>query len=87
MARDGGRMRAGGTKEAEVLGGRVGSRGNLDSLCTDSRRAVPTGRCDMQQRSKVTRGNASSEIDRNNASRSIVRLARSSRGVQREMQY
>lgn len=42
MARDGGRARAGGAKKAEVLGERVGGRGNLDSLCTDSRRAAPS---------------------------------------------
>lgn len=68
MARDGGRARAGGTKE--VLGGRVGGRGNLDSLCTDSRRADGPLRYAAIQ---VTRGNApSSEIDRNNASRGTV---------------
>lgn len=40
MARDG-RASAGEAKEAEMLGGKVGGRGNLDSLCTDSWRGAP----------------------------------------------
>lgn len=49
-----------------MLRGRVGGRGNLDSLCTDSWRAAPSNgplRCAAVQ---VTCGNTSSEIDRNN---------------------
>jgi len=58
-----------GAKEVEVLGERVGGR-NLDSLCTDSRRIDGPSR--YAAAIQVMRGNASSEIDRNNASRSTV---------------
>lgn len=71
MARDGGRARAGEAKEAEMLGGKVGGRGNLDSLCTDSRRAASRRATPSPLRCAaihITRENVSSEIDQNNVS-------------------